>query len=437
MRDKNVTVMNGLCRTLKGIGAASAFMLISAGAAMADYQTGIVAYQKGQYFEAIDIWERFAVAGDVRSKKVLGDVFSGYTLEGVSDKAHAASVEKIGIDNVEALKWYTLAAYHDFTAYQQPTASEVNARILAEQRLPQIRKRMSTSAVKKAERLVSETFQRGSPYDIFRLGELYQKGSGLAKNNTKALQMYALARQREVGEASAAYQELEGLMTPKEIKAALEAAGTWQPPLPVEHKGQTQQQIELARLKKELEELKLEDALEAVSDVDVELIQRALRSLGFYYGTIDNKMGPQTRAAIRRFQFSRVRNDRNQSEAEKEASRTGVLTARQTVDLFKAAAKNDHPMSQYVLGVMHVRGIGVEQDGAQAVKWLDKAAGEDLAIAHYALGVLYRGGSTGLNEISPDKAKAAIHFSRGFALGYKPAGEALKTLEFEAPRNIE
>jgi len=86
---------------------------------------------------------------------------------------------------------------------------------------------------------------------------------------------------------------------------------------------------------------------------------------------------------------------------------------------------------------MHVRGIGVEQDGAEAVKWLNEAADEDLAIAHYALGVLYRDGSTGLNEITPDKSKAAIHFSRGYSLGFGPAGEALRKLEFEAPRNVE
>ena len=440
MRDNKVTQSSGsrlksFKRTLTGVAAASALAMFSAGAAYADYSTGLVAYKKGQYAQALDIWTRFAVAGDVRSKKVLGDVYSGKILEGAGNAA--VPIEEVPVDNVQALKWYTLAAYHDFTAYQQPTAAEVNARILAEQRLPEIRFRMSTSDVTKAEKLVSETFERGSPYDIYRLGKLYQEGSGLKKNNTKALQMFSLAKARGVGEASAAYEYLEPLMTSKEVKSANESAGEWQPPLPVEHTGQTTQQKELARLKKELEELKLEDALEAVSDVDVELIQRALRSLGLYYGTIDNKLGPQTRASIRRFQYSQVKSDTDLTDDEKEAVRTGVLTARQTVNLFKAAAKNDHPMSQYVYGVMHVRGIGVEQNGDEAVRWLSKAASDDLAIAHYALGVLYRDGSTGLNEITPDKSKAAIHFSRGYGLGYRPAGDALRKLEFEDPRNID
>ncbi len=435
MKYESGNMMNGLRRKLLGAVAGCTFAAFSAGAAHADYAMGLVAYENGQYDQAIDIWQRFAVAGDVRSKKILGDVYSGKILEEGGEAA--TPLEEIPVNNVEALKWYTLAAFHDFTAYQNPTAEEVNARILASQRLPDIRFRMSNGDVKKAEKLVSETFERGSPFDIYRLGKLYQEGSGLAKNNIKALQMFYLAKARGVGEASAAYEYLEPLMNPKETKAAVEAAAKWQPPLPIEHTGQTSQQKELARLKKELEELKLEEALEAVVDIDVELVQRALRSLGFYFGTVDNKAGPATRAAIRRFQYSQVKANKVMSAEEKEAVKTGELSARQTVTLFKLAAKNEHPYSQYVYGIMHARGIGVEQNGKEAVTWLTKAAGDDLALAHNALGVLYRDGSTGLNEITPDKSKAALHFSRAFALGYKPAGESLRRLEWENPRHTD
>ncbi|MEQ8178850.1 MAG: peptidoglycan-binding protein [Amphiplicatus sp.] len=435
MREKHVTVFGGLRRTLAVAAAATALSLACAGPASASYEAGLKAYQNGQFDQAIDIWKRFAVAGDVRSKNILGDVYSGKILEG-SPKA-AVPLEAIPLNNIEALKWYTLAAYHDFTAYQRPTAEEVNARILAEHRLPDIRARMSTADVSKAEKLVSDTFERGSPYDLYRLGDMYQRGAGVAKNNAKALTMFALAKSRGVGEASLAYEQLEKLMTKQEIKIAEESAASWQPPLPEEHMGQTTQQKELERLKKELEELKLEDALEAVSDIDVELIQRALRSLGLYFGSIDNAMGPATRDAIRRFQYSQVSSDTEMSEEDKEAVRTGVLSARQTVQLFREASKADHPMSQYVYGIMHVRGIGVEQNGQEAVNWLTKSSRANLAIAHYALGVIYRDGTTGLNEVTPDKSLAARHFARAFALGYKPAGDALKLLEFEAPRNVE
>ncbi len=398
------------------------------------FSIGLAAYQAGQFAQAIDIWKRNALAGDVRSKKVLGDVYSGAEIEGAKV---AKPLDVVPVNNVDALKWYTLAAFHDFSAYQRPTAEEVNARILAENRLPEVRSKMSSSDVSKAERLVSDTFERGSPFDLYRLGLMYQGGSGLAKNNAKALTMFALAKQRGVGDASAAFETLEKLMTKAEIDQAIEASVNWQPPLPEEHTGQTPQMKELERVKKELEELKLEEALDAVSDIDVELIQRSLKSLGFFYGEVDNKMGQTTRDAIRRFQFSRVSKNAELTDEQKEAVKTGVLSARQTVELFEAAAKAEHPMSQYVYGIMYVRGIGVERNGAEAVKWLTKSSQADLAIAHYALGVIYRDGTTGLNEIEPNKALAAQRFARAFALGYKPAGEALRLLDFETPSNKE
>jgi len=422
-------------RLIGGLAAASVLAFAAASPAYATYEAGLEAYKNGQYAQALDLWRRFAVAGDIRSKKILGDVYSGKPLEVA--RGAPAPLEEIPVDNVQSLVWYTLAAYHDFSAYQLPTAEEVNAQILAEARLTDIRFRMSSSDVDKAEDIIARTFEAGSPYDIYRLGEMYQKGAGVQKNNAKALEMYALAKERGVGEASAAYEFLEPLMNKKEIKTALDKAADWQPPLPPEHTGKTRQQEELERLKKELEEIKMADALEAVSDIDVELIQRALNALGYRAGTVDNKLGPSTREAIRRFQYAQVARDFGMSESDKQSVVTGVLTPRQTVDLFGEAAKADHPMSQYVYGIMYVRGIGVEQDGAQAVNWLNKAADQNLAIAHYALGVVYRDGTTGLNEVSPDERKSAFHLARAAALGYKPANDALRRLSFEYTRDVQ
>ncbi|MEO1136558.1 MAG: peptidoglycan-binding protein [Pseudomonadota bacterium] len=422
-------------RLMGGMAAASVLLFGALTPAHATYEAGLQAYKNGQYAQALDLWRRFAVAGDIRSKKILGDVYSGKPLEAARNAN--APLEEIPVDNVQALLWYTLAAYHDFSAYQLPTADEVNAQILAEARLTDIRFRMSSGDVRDAEDLISQTFEAGSPYDIYRLGEMYQKGAGLEKSNTKALQMYALAKERGVGEASAAYEFLEPLMNPKEIDVAEEAASEWQPPLPPEHTGKTRQQQELERLKRELEEIRMADALEAVSDIDVELIQRALNALGFRAGTVDNKLGPSTRAAIRRFQYSQVARDFNMSENEKQSVVTGVLTPRQTVDLFGDAARAKHPMSQYVYGIMYVRGIGVEQNGEEAVYWLGEAAGQNLAIAHYALGVVYRDGTTGLNEVAPDERQSAFHLARASALGYTPANDALRRLSFEYTRDIQ
>ncbi len=437
MRINQVMNHSGLRRALIGAAAASALAFAATGAAHANYDIGLKAYEQGQYDVAVDIWSRFAVAGDVRSMKALGDVYSGAVLEGAKGATIPLETGR-KIENVEALRWYTLAAYHRFNeGFQMPSAEERNAQILAEERLPEIRFRMSTADVTKAEKLVSDTFERGSPYDLYTLGDMYRRGAGVGKNNIKALTMYALAKARGVGAASIAYEELEALMSAAEIKSAGETVVGWQPPLPEEHVGDTPQMKELERTRKELEELRLQQALTAIADIDVELIQRSLKSLGLYFGTVDNTMGLETREAIRRFQYSRVSADQDLTDEEKDAVRTGVLTARQTVQLFEAAAKEGHPMSQYVLGVMHVRGIGVVQDGDKALDLLGKAAKADLAIAHYALGVVYRDSTPGLNPVRPDKAKAAVHFARAQSLGYRQAGEALRQLEFEKPRSIE
>ncbi len=437
MREKQSMVTSGLRRALMGVAAASALAFSATGVAHANYEIGLNAYKQGQYDVAVDIWSRFAVAGDVRSMKALGDVYSGAVLEDAKGAKIPLETGK-KIDNVESLRWYSLAAYHRFNeGFQTPSAEERNAQILAEERLPEIRFRMSTADVSKAEKLVSDTFERGSPYDLYTLGDMFRRGTGVEKNNVKALTMYALAKARGVGAASIAFEELEALMTKKEVDSALETVVGWQPPLPEEHTGQTPQQKELERTRKELEELRLQQALSAIADIDVELIQRGLKSLGMYYGPIDNQMGASTREAIRRFQYSRISSDTTLTEEEKDAVRTGVLTARQTVELFGAAATEGHPMSQYVYGIMHVRGIGVVQDGDKALEWLQRAAKADLSIAHYALGVVYRDSTPGLNPVKPDKAKAAIHFARAQSLGYGPAAEALRQLEFEKPRGIE
>ena len=56
MRDIKVA---SLKRILTG-AAASVIASVTAGGALADYQTGLTAYQNGQYDLAVDIWERFA-----------------------------------------------------------------------------------------------------------------------------------------------------------------------------------------------------------------------------------------------------------------------------------------------------------------------------------------------------------------------------------------
>lgn len=451
MRENKVTANSGLRRALAGAAAATALSLGFAGSSFANYEQGLEAYRDGKYDLAIDIWKKFAVAGDVRSKQALGEVYSDGVceqreLERMMRKGYGPAAPKdakpakvVTTNNVEALKWYILAAFHDFGDYAQPMPEEVNARIVANLCLPAVRAEMSTADVKTAELRAAQTFERGSPRDLYNLGRMYQRGDGVQKDNQRGLQMYELAKMRGVGEASQAYDKLLTLATPDEQANARKDVVAWQPPLPELYDGDPPLKKELAQLKAELEALRSQDALDAVSDIDVEVIQRALKALGFYFGQPDNKMGPETRAAIRRFQITQY-NDKDPKALtgeEKTAYDTGVLSAKQTVALIKTAAEANHPMSQYVFGVMHARGVGVIQNGSEALKWLTKAADADLALANYALGVLYRDGTTGLNEVTPNKALAAQRLSRSCSLGYQLACDALKLLKFEMPRQVE
>ncbi len=448
MREINVTVSVGLRRTLQCAAAVTALSLAIAGPASAKYEDGVEYFKRGMYDLAIDTWEKDAVAGDVRAKKALGDVYSDnicaqkeaerIAQKGVVPRSVTPPPSKVvPVDNVKALKWYILAAHHDFAVIANPTADEVRAQVVANGCLPYVREVMTTGDVAKAEDLAAKTFERGSPRDLYNLGLMYQRGAGVRKDNTRALMLFELAKTKGVGEASQAFEKLELITDPSEEKSARELVVAWQPPLPELYDKNPPHLQEIERLRRELDELRNQDALQAVSDIDVELIQRALKALGFYFGAADNKMGPDTRAAIRRFQYSLVSRDTDMSDEDKEAVKTGVLTAKQTVKLVDLAARSEHPMSQYVYGIMHVRGVGVVQNGDEAVKWLKKAASADLAIANYALGVIYRDGTTGLNEVQPSKVEAAKYFAKAFALGYKPAGDALKLLEFEAPRQSD
>ena len=440
MKRDHMKVVRKARYALSAAVAASTLAFAALSPAHATYEAGVQAYKNGQYQLAVDLWERYAVAGDVRSMKILGDYYSGETIENLPSGEVPVNITKKA-RNVEALYWYTLAAVYEFPeGLREPTSYEVSAKILAHNQLPVIRSRMKNAEVKSAEKRVAQKFESGSPHDLYRLGDMYQKGLGVTKDNVKAYQMYALAFERGgVQEAGLAFEYLKEskLLSAKEVEKALANADNWQPPLPPEHKGRTKQQEELERVKKELQEIKMSEALEAVSDIDVELIQRGLNALGFRAGVVDNRLGPSTRAAIRRFQYATVAKDPKLTEDEKQAVVTGVLTPRQTVKLFKDAAGSDHPMSQYVYGIMHVRGIGVEQNGKEAVKWLEKAADQNLSISHYALGVIFRDGTTGLNEVSPDERKSALHFAQASALGFKPANDALRRLSFEYTRDIE
>lgn len=59
---------------------------------------------------------------------------------------------------------------------------------------------------------------------------------------------------------------------------------------------------------------------------------------------------------------------------------------------FKRLAMQDHPGAQYQLGMLLLAGKGVEQDTAQGIEWLKRAAGNGSYLAANELGQIYLSG---------------------------------------------
>lgn len=123
------------------------------------------------------------------------------------------------------------------------------------------------------------------------------------------------------------------------------------------------------------------DPLSRVGHIDVNVIQRALRALGLYQGHVDGVMGPNTRNAVARFQ----------SDLNVDAD--GRIKSREVVELICQAAQMVRDAeSQNALGIMYVNGIGVSRDLRAAHFWLEEAASQESAAAHFNLGCLYSAG---------------------------------------------
>jgi TPR repeat protein len=72
----------------------------------------------------------------------------------------------------------------------------------------------------------------------------------------------------------------------------------------------------------------------------------------------------------------------------------------------RLAAEQGHPTSQFELGSMYVRAIGVEQDYKQAMKWWRLAAQQGHVTAQHNVGVMYAVG----DGIGRDEVRALVWF---------------------------
>lgn len=83
----------------------------------------------------------------------------------------------------------------------------------------------------------------------------------------------------------------------------------------------------------------------------------------------------------------------------------------------KPAAENGDPVAQTKLGLMFVKGLGMERDAPAAVEWFRKAAAQGDPEGQYSLGVAYDIGDTG----TKDPAQALLWYRKSAERGYAKA----------------
>jgi uncharacterized protein len=158
-----------LCWSQPGSGAAAGD---NAGAAETDVvvSRGQEAYRRGDFAEAITLWRRAAEAGSVAAQNELGLVFE--TGRGSPR------------DNGEALKWYRLAAEQG-----DPTALTSVGSMLE-------KGQGAARDYETASRLFRQAADRGYAPAMTDLAEMYEKGEGTARDFVAARKWYEEAWDR-------------------------------------------------------------------------------------------------------------------------------------------------------------------------------------------------------------------------------------------------
>jgi uncharacterized protein len=77
-------------------------------------------------------------------------------------------------------------------------------------------------------------------------------------------------------------------------------------------------------------------------------------------------------------------------------------------------AQQGHKIAQHNLGIMYVRGYGVQQDFSLAARWFIRAANQGYAPSELSLGLAYLYG----NGVPADESEAAKWFRRASEQGH-------------------
>ena len=136
-------------------------------------------------------------------------------------------------------------------------------------------------AYKEFKSLASE----GDPQAQYILGSMYATGKGVLQNYVKAHAWFNIAASRGHDKAAAYREKISGKMTSEQTARAQQLASEWSSGDTAEKKAKAPPE-EKAESRKEM----------------ITSIQKHLEELGYYEGSIDGLMGPNTSSSIREYQ---------------------------------------------------------------------------------------------------------------------------------------
>ena len=96
-------------------------------------------------------------------------------------------------------------------------------------------------------------------------------------------------------------------------------------------------------------------------------------------------------------------------------------------ELFRKAALDGHPLAYYMLGMMHLEGIGTGEDAPTAIFWLEKAYDAFVPAAATALGLIHLRG----DHVPRDADLGKMYLEAGAAMG-DPEAQYLHNLRLRS-----
>lgn len=343
------------------VGLLTAAPAFAAAECTPDYYDGLRAYDAGNREASVQIWQQSALEGDVRSQHRLGQIFQ-------------RGESSVLINFVEAHRWYNLAANNDLQNCSGDLGSREArlARDNAREARDQLQDSMTYRSISEALDLVVDTYEcRSDARALYELGRIYQAGTGLPQSSVDACRYFAVAAYKGEASAKDALDVLNDILQPDQIDNCQREAQAWSAPT--------------AAICSSMAGL---SQCVGSSQVPVSNRQAALKALGFYNDTIDGVRGPNTRAAIAKFQ-------RNIN-----ATVTRKLSESQICSLIERAAANGDGYSQATLGEMYYRGLGKSKNISSAANWLEQAADRGVPGALFRLGLMNIQGEVG-NQANP------------------------------------